>query len=89
MWEKTWTILEKEESWKRWKIERSRNIFKSLWYIFTNLKLRCNNFEDNSVEATIQVFFDVGLFDGFENKLDFSKCISLELKDEEELWSLK
>ena len=50
--------------------------------------MECNNFEDNSVEATIQVFYDVGLFDRFENKLDFSKCILLETKDEEELWSL-
>ena len=48
------------------------------------LYLEYNIFIDNSVEATSHVFYDVGLIDRVEKKVNFLRSISRLLRDKEE-----
>ena len=51
-----------------------------------NLQLEYYNFIDNSVKVTLQIFYDVGSFNGFENKDLFFRIILHLLKYEEGNW---
>ena len=43
-------------------------------------------FIENSVWATIQILYDVGLTDSFENKMKFSRTSSSLIQDEAGKW---